>query len=431
MLPSEISSVTFESFRELTDGKKVILLYPWANFRNVFLSYFLNDAAEGLLYHRIPDQSQSLVEWVGSLLRELRKVKDEFGSNLAEALESGKADEMGAALAADLGMLDQNSVVLYIDELDRVPQDAHFRRFVQGLVDKMPSNARLAINSRLLTYEPWIQWVNRDEAVVLGTTHRSNNLMFTKESSPKPQLEIYAFGRGHAVSNGREVRRWDGALPRNLFFYFIDNPLVTRDQVFEIFWPKLSIKDATNVFHVTKRKISERISAHADNNESFELTNYSKGIYVPSDKIVRHYDVYDFEQAMESALMSDDPHEKAVLYRHAVDIYKAPFLHTIKLPWVEARRKQLQVMYAEALIGIAHLRARDGHWEHALGSYVRAIKEVPEREDIHRQVMQMYVNLDRGEDARQQYAVLERHLKRKFGVAPSKETRELLESIDH
>ena len=430
MLPYEITSISFDSFRELTEGKKVILLYPWANFRNVFLSYFLNDAASGLLYHRIPDQSETLAQWVGGLLQELRKVMAGFGGQLATALESGQAEEMGAALAADLGSLDQESVVLFIDELDRVPQDAQFRRFMKALVDLMPANVCLAVNSRLLTHEPWIQWVNRDEAVVLGTTHRANNLMFTKEATPKPQLEIYAFGRGHAVSNGREVRRWDGALPRNLFFYFIDNPLVTRDQIFEIFWPKLSIKDATNVFHVTKRKISERIFADAESGESFELTNYSNGFYVPSGKIVRHYDVYDFEQAMEAALMSDDAHEKAVLYGHAVDIYKAPFLHTIKLPWVEARRKQLKVMYAEALIGIANLRANDGRWEHALGSYVRAIKEVPEREDIHRQAMQMYVNLGRAEDARQQYAVLERHLKRTYGVAPSKETRELLASIE-
>lgn len=430
MLPFEITSVSFDSFREVTEGKKVILLYPWSNFRTVFLSYFLNDAAEGLLYHRIPEQSESLADWVRGLLQELQKVIDDFGGNLITALEAGTAEEMGVALASDLGTIDQENLVLFIDELDRVVQDAQFRQFMQAFVDHLPANARLAVNSRLLTYEPWIDWVNRDEAVVLGTTHRSNNLMFTKESVQTPQLEIYAFGQGHAVSNGREIQRWDGALPRHLFFYFIDNPLVTRDQIFEIFWPKLSIKDATNVFHVTKRKISERISAHTENNENFELTSYSNGFYVPGDKIVRHYDVFDFEQAIESALMSDDAHEKEVLYGHAIDIYKAPFLHTIKLPWVAARRKQLLLMYAEALIGMANLRAANGQWEHALGAYTRAIKEVPEREDIHRQVMEMYINLGRSDDARQHYVVLERLIKRKFGIAPSMETRELVQSIE-
>ncbi len=429
MLANEVANVSFESFRDLARGKRVILLYPWANFRNVFLSYFLNDIGEGLLYHRIPDEADSLQVWVKGLLEELQLVLDGFGGGLSDALAVGGAEEMGAAFAADFEHIDLERAVLFLDELDRVPQDAEFRAFMTALVDNLPANTQLALNSRLLTYEPWINWVNRDQAVVLGTAHRSNNLMFTKEATPKPQLEVYAFGRGHAISNGREIRSWDGALPRNLFFYFVDNPLVTRDQIFEIFWPKLSIKDATNVFHVTKRKITERISMQIDDEENYELTTYSAGFYVPSDKIVRHYDVADFEQAMEGALRSDNSHEKEVLFRHAVDIYKAPFLHTVKLPWVEARRKQLQTMYAEALIGLANLQAGRGEWERALGSYVRVLREAPQREDIHRKVIQMYINMGRNDDARQQYTLLERMLKRRLGVAPSEETQALLTAL--
>ncbi len=425
-----VTNVSFESFRELSQGKKVILLYPWANFRNIFLSYFLNDLEEGLLYHRIAEDSNGLNEWVSGLLDELKSVLDEFGSNLSASLASANAGDMGAALAADLAQIDLERVVLFLDELDRVPQDGDFRRFMKALVDNLPANTQLAVNSRMLTYEPWIYWVNRDEAVVLGTAHRSSNLLFTSDDAPKPQLEIYAFGRGHAISNGQEIRIWDGALPRNLFFYFIDNPLVTRDQIFDIFWPKLSIKDATNVFHVTKRKITERISLYVDDDENYELTSYSTGFYVPSDKIVRHYDVFDFEQAMEGALMSDDPHEKEVLYGHAIDIYKAPFLHTVNLDWVEARRQQLRMMYAEALIGMAYLQVAKHLWDRALGYFTRALKEVPQREDIHRQAMQMYINMGRLDDARNQYAILARLLKKKLAVAPSLETRELMRSID-
>ena len=133
---------------------------------------------------------------------------------------------------------------------------------------------------------------------------------------------------------------------------------------------------------------------------------------------------------MEGALMSDDPHEKEVLYGHAIDIYKAPFLHTVNLDWVEARRKQLQMMYAEALIGMAYLQVAKRLWDRALGYFARALREVPQREDIHRQAMQMYINMGRLDDARNQYAILERLLKRKLAVAPSMETRELMRSID-
>lgn len=429
MLPREVTSVSFESFRELSKNKKVILLYPWANYRNIFLSYFLNDIQEGLIYYRIPENTDNLVTWVQGLLSEVQYVIPAFGKKLASAISSGNPTEMGKALAADMGKLGIDRSVLYIDELDRVEQDDEFIAFMASLVSNLPDNCQLAVNSRLLTYDPWIDMVARGDAVVLGTAHRRNNLMFTVEDEPKPQLEIYAFGRGHAVTNGREIKNWDGALPRNLFFYFIDNPLVTRDQIFEVFWPKLSVKDATNVFHVTKRKITERISMKVEDEDNYELTTYSAGFYMPSDKVVRHYDVFDFEEAIEQALISDDDHEKEVLFSHAVDIYKAPFLHTISLPWVDARRIQLQEMYAEALIGMGRLTEKRSAWEEALGFYVRSLKEAPQREDIHRDSMRMYINLGRKDDAIAQYHTLETYLHKSVNVAPSKESQEVFKSI--
>ena len=430
MLSHVVGNVAFESFRESSAGKKVILLYPWANHRNVFLSYFLNDFSEGLLYYRLPEHTSGLAHWLRDLCCEIQIVAPGFGKCLAQNLDSVTASELGEALAADLAALPLERVVLYLDELDRIPQDEEFRQFMNAAIASLPDHAQLVISSRLLTYDPWISWVNRDEVVVLGTEHRSSNLLFAKQSSLKPQLEVYAFGRGHAVSNGREISSWDGALPRNLFFYFVDNPLVTRDQIFEIFWPKLSVRDATNVFHVTKRKITERISAYVDDGNNYELTTYSTGFYVPSDKIVRHYDVADFEQAMEGALLSQDAHERELLYLRAIEIYKAPFLHPVRLPWVEARRNQLKTLYAEALIGMARMKTEYGAWEEALGYFARALKETPQREDIHRGAMQMYINLGRNADARQQYTLLERLLKRKLGVKPSADTQALLHQLE-
>ena len=429
MLSQEITNVSLDSFMESSAGKKVVLLYPWANYRNVFLSYFMNGSSQRLLYYRIPAGGAGVLTWVRDLLEEIRLVEPDFGGQLASALRNGEPAEAGAALAADMARLSDDRVILYLDELDRVNPDAEFRQFITALVENLSDNSQLVVNSRLLTYDPWIQWVNRDEVAVMGTEHRSNNLLFTKEVALKPQLVVYAFGRGHAVSNGREIRSWDGALPRNLFFYFMDNPLVTRDQIFEIFWPKLSIRDATNVFHVTKRKITERISMNVEDDKNYELTNYSTGFYVPSDKVIRHYDVADFEGAMESALLSTDERERQTLYSQAIEIYKAPFLYPLKLPWIVARRKHLQAMYGEALNGLARLRAAEQAWDEALGFYTRALRELPQREDIHRGAMQMYINLGRNADAWEHYAVLERLLKRNLGVRPSRDTQALLEGL--
>ncbi len=430
MYSYDVTSVSFESFMSISQGKKVVLLYPWSNYRNVFLSYFLSGLSEGLLYYRVPESGGTTATWVRGLMQSIQNTSADFGAQLTAALVSGGPAEIGQALAADLAQLNGGRIILYLDELDRVPHDAAFQQFITGLVESLESGTQLAVNSRLLTYDPWIEWVNRDEAVVLGTSNQRNHLIFNKERELKPQLEVYAFGRGHAVSNGREIQSWDGALPRNLFFYFIDNPLVTRDQIFEIFWPKLSVRDATNVFHVTKRKITERISMMVGDGESYELTSYSTGFYVPSDKIVRHYDVADFEQAMEGALLARDRATRLNLYSEAIDMYKAPFLFPLNLPWVTARRKQLQSTYAEALNGMARLKADEQAWEESVGFYVRALKESPQREDFHRGAMQMYINLGRNADAWQHYSLLEKQLKRTLGVKPSRETQALMTGLE-
>ncbi|PJF22603.1 MAG: hypothetical protein CUN56_05135 [Phototrophicales bacterium] len=429
MIHQVVTRVSLDSFRERSAGKKVVILYPWTSYKNLFLGHFLSDRKDGLLYFCISTGQNTLKAWLSTMVEEFDAMLGGFGDHLKQALDGGSAGDLGRALAHDLGAYSKDPLTLFIDELDRIPLDDDFNAFIDGLVTKMPSNAQIAFSSRLLTYQPWYSLIAAGEAVVLGTEYRKNDIMFTVEDQPKPQIEVYGFGRGHAVVNGEEIENWDGALPRNLFFYFIDNPLVTRDDIFATFWPNLSVKEATNVFHVTKRKISERISAKVGDGENYELTLYSSGFYMPSDKVVRHYDVDDFQDAVERATISHDPNERKILYRRAIDLYKAPFLETIDMPWVEARRHHLKQLYAQALTGMARLMQQEGKQEEALGFFIRAVKETPEREDIHREIMRLYAEMGMVEDAKKQYKALEDYLKKALKIKPSQETRDLLATL--
>lgn len=429
MIHQRVTRVSLESFRERSAGKKVVLLYPWTNYRNLFLSYFLSSAENGLLYYRIPHEATTLQDWVGDMVSEFDQVLGGFGADVRAALDRGQPDAIANALAASLGAHNKKRVILYVDELDRAPFDATFDRFINALVAGLPDHVQLAFSSRLLTHQPWYDMVVEGTAVVLGTEYRKDDVMFTIEDEIKPQLEVYGFGRGHALVNGREITNWDGALPRNLFFYFVDNALVTRDDIFSTFWPNLSIKEATNVFHVTKRKISERITMKIDGGENYELTQYSSGFYMPGLKVVRHYDVLNFQEAVEEAMTTEDIREQERLYRRAVDLYKAPFLETVKMSWVKARRDHLRLLFAQALIGLGRIFRDRGQTEESFGFFSRALKETPEREDIHREVMKLYLAMKMPEEARKQYYHLEKLLSEEMNIAPASETRELFESI--
>ena len=423
------SSISLESFRRLSADKRVVILYPWSNTQNIFLSYFLDTTEDGFLYFRI-SEGESLNQWLRQLLSEFQSAMPKFGKHLAKALDENSPVDLGVALAKDLADVNNGDLVLYLDEIDRASHDNDaFVAFISAFVESVPKGVQLAVSSRVLSNQPWADFVANKAAVVLGANYRRSNLQFTIEDEPKPQVEVYAFGRGHVLVDGIEIETWDGALPRNLFFYFLDNPLTTRNEIFQIFWPNLGVKEATNVFHVTKRKITERISAVLDQAESCELTKYSSGFYMPSDKVVRHYDVNAFERAMEQALMSNDPHERKLLYRQAIELYKAPFLQTIDMPWVNQRRQGLQLMYADALIGLAHIYKEQNQSEAALGLFVRALKEVPQREDIHRAVMALYAEQGRTEDAVAQFDALNSYLRKTVKIKPSADTQALYESI--
>lgn len=431
MLVHQVTNVSVDSFRQRSEGKKIILLYPWTSYRNLFLTYFLSNAKEGLLYYRISEEQKTLVDWLGGLLEEFSGVLPGFGKNLQQALdERANSTRLGEALAADLNAYSSGPLTLFIDELDRIGMDADFNQFIKAAVGVLNANAQIAFSSRLLMYQPWYDMVARGDAVVLGTEQRRDDLMFTVENMPKPQLEVYAFGRGHALVNGQPITNWDGALPRNLFFFFMDHPLATRDEIFETFWPELSVKEATNVFHVTKRKITERISMKVPEGGNHELTQYNSGFYMPSEKLVRHYDVGDFQDTVEKALVANSEREEIALLMRAIDIYRAPFLQTVEMPWVQQRRDTLRQLYAQALIQMGRIWAKRADENRSLGFYTRALKETPEREDIHRQVMTIYYKMGLVDDAKMQYKRLKQILNEKFGIDPSRETQELMTMIE-
>ena len=67
MIVHKVTRVSLTSFREQSAGKKVVLLYPWTHYRNLFLTHFLSSAKEGLLYYRIPANVDSLTGWLRDL----------------------------------------------------------------------------------------------------------------------------------------------------------------------------------------------------------------------------------------------------------------------------------------------------------------------------------------------------------------------------
>ncbi len=309
---------------------------------------------------------------------------------------------------------------ILLDQYDRLQQKEETRRFMEAVIAHIPPQCQIIINAREQAYLPWFDLVTDQKATVLGAEYVPEEAAPVEPAPDVPSVEVYSLGRGYTLVNGIPVTHWDGELPKNLFFYFMDNPLVTRDQIFDVFWPTLSVKEATNVFHVTKRKINERLG--------YDLTQYASGFYSHSEEIDLFYDVAAFTKAVEDAMMADEKDEEGHWAR-AVSLYRAPFLHRLDMDWATERRQELRRQNAQALIGLGRIKQGNNDLDAALHSYSRALLETPEREDIHRQVMELYYKQGNSEAAIKQYRALEKSLRDMLNITPSPETIDLFKAI--
>jgi DNA-binding SARP family transcriptional activator len=412
----QVAKLEHEDFEQQISGKPIVIIYPRHRSRNVFVSMFLNHYGQNIIYYNLVDENQSVATWLDTMINSV-VFPAGFDQTRAALDQKAEPEGLAAAFGADLDALRSQSYVLLLDQFDNLQFDDAMDRFFRELPAHL-GHVQIVIIARLLGLQPWNDLVLAGQAAVVGDERAMGGSTYGDDPA-LGQLEVFSLSGGHVYIDGRPVTSWDGSLPRHLFYYFVDHPMVTRDEIFAVFWPKMSVKEATNVFHVTKRKISERLG--------HELTNYSSGFYIHSPRLSIHYDAHLFESAVDQAI--EDEENAPYLWYEAVQLYRDEYLPYIHMPWVNERRDILRHKYAQALIGLGRFHRGLNELESALGYLLRALREKPDWEDVHQDVMMIYSQQGRIEDARHQYAQLTETLDDMFGIKPSKDTTRLYEVI--
>lgn len=401
-----------------TQNRRVIILYPRHRQHTALISLLYKHYADRMYYYALNEEDNSLKNFLWNLSHDAM-FPIEFGENTRTSLQtSNDSAKWAEALGIDLAQLRSEKFLVLLDHLDLLPRsDESVNRFFRTLPHCMPDHAQLIINGRELRKQPWSDLINEGLAISLGDDEALNSGIFY-EPELRGQLEVYALAGGSRVLiDGRPITAWEGSLPRDLFYFFVDKPMLTRTEIFDTFWPKLGIKEATNVFHVTKRKISEKLG--------YDLTSYENGFYIPNQRVNRIYDAEIFEKHIEAAIDAATDEEEEENWATAIQIYRGQFLKEVDRPWAQQRRYELRNSYAQALISLARIYKERSENERALGYFIRAIGEKPDREDVHRDIMAIYADQGRIEAVHQQYKMLENVLRERLNIGPSQETRDL------
>ncbi len=310
---------------------------------------------------------------------------------------------------------------LVLDECDRLTDEAldDFIESVSKAVVK-ENGGRVVVISRRVPRFLDGNFTERETCVFVPVDDELLLCDYLREGETPHLLEIHAFGSGRVRLNGREVNNWDGLLPRSLFFYLVDKGMTTRDDIFKIFWPNLTTKEATNVFHVTKRKISEVLG--------IDLTTYWSGFYRISSDIELSYDVMAFTKMVQDSAIAPADEAKALLNR-AISLYRGPFLTSLDLEWTAQRRDALRQSYGEALVSLAKMSEAENDKREALGLYLRSAQTNPHREDLVYSIMSLYAELDMINDALLCYERLEHELTADLNLKPAPHLREFADEL--
>ncbi len=255
---------------------------------------------------------------------------------------------------------------LVLDESDRV-QTSELATACSTLLKAKP-NLRVTLAGRSLPVQVLQHPALRSLVEFVPVDDASELYDYTRYDAERPLLEVKSFGVGRVYLNGQHIDNWDGVLPRLLFFYFIDKGMVTRDEIFRTFWPSMSVKEATNVFHVTKRKVNEVLG--------LDLTVYQSGYYRLTDRVTLLYDVMQFNRTLQTTEVSDT-FEVEPLLRNTIRLYQGDFLATSDADWVLRRRYEMRQAYGSALYAIGMLYESQGEKALAETFFLRAFRHNP------------------------------------------------------
>lgn len=381
-----ISPLIDEQFRELTTNSRIIIIHPNYRQRRHLFSLFWEVPNVHYWCPVIHNgfNRESLSEQVKTQLAGLKTVP--------EMLLIDDADRIG----------DESLEAILVDYLATY-KNSSIALFTRTVPVCTQSNGNLRKMTRYLPV---------DDSLLLPD--------YASRDTAQNLLEVHAFGLGRVLLNGQLIDNWDGQLPRALFYYLVDKGMATRDDIFQTFWPNLTKREATNVFHVTKRKISEILGV--------SLTVYSSGFYRISPDIELIYDaVQFFEMVQNSAVVAEKAMQELLL--RAIWLYRSDFLMGMDMEWVLQRRAQLRQMKSDALVTLAKEYHHAKDWDAALGRYIQAFATQELRDDVVTGAMQVYQHQRKNRDALIVYKHFEQRLNGTLKISPSAALKKLMNEI--
>ncbi|HLY27941.1 MAG TPA: hypothetical protein VKQ72_16460, partial [Aggregatilineales bacterium] len=320
-------------FKSHAGDRRLILLHPGSRYRTALVSRMLVDDSLPVFYYAMGSDDIDIPSFVAGFTHDMAEQVPTFGSaiNLARLQSPQDLTTLLEGFAQDIDQLHEEPFILLLDEFDRATIGDDLEMLLEGLVDYLPERCRLVISSRKLPRFPWMSLIAQQKAVMLRDDGEVSENFYDNQAGEEATIQGLAFGPGTVILQGEPIDNWEGHLPRLLFFFALERPVVTRSEICRAFWPELTTDQAVNVFHVTKRRLHKAI-----NIAEVDILMHEDGSYRVNPTLSIRYDVTDFVAALVQARLATAS-KKAATWQRVIDLYQHPFLQGHNEPWIAHR----------------------------------------------------------------------------------------------
>lgn len=245
-------------------------------------------------------------------------------------------------------------------------------------------------------------------------------------------LEIRLFGSLSLERDGQQLPRFPSKRVRHLLCYLLLNgdAFHAREHLAGLFWGDRDERQARHCLNTTLWRLQTVLGPVSTSRGQPYLRVDAQGIgfNVASDVRV---DVAEFEARCRLAeqVGSASPAERAGLYRQAIAHYRGDLLPDCYEDWCLIERERLQRLYLRALARLLSYHAKVREWGPAIECAQRILDRDPLREEIHRDLIGLYLAAGQPAAALRQYQSCTTVLRRELGIDPMPETRRLLGGI--
>ncbi|MHB8644171.1 MAG: AfsR/SARP family transcriptional regulator [Thermomicrobiales bacterium] len=242
-------------------------------------------------------------------------------------------------------------------------------------------------------------------------------------------LEIRVFGSLRLQDRETGIVRPLNGKVRDLFSYLLVAREVvhSREQLANIFWGDRDGEKARHCLNTTLWRLNRTLASSGASNQ-LRIGAYNIGFNVSSDCWI---DVVEFETRCNWAEASGrtSPEQQATLYSQAVTFYEGDLLTDCYEDWCVIERERLRCLYARALKWLITYHIAREEYAPAIEYARRALACDPLYEEVHRQLIQIYLATGQPTDALRQYRSCEEIVRRELAQEPMPETQALLGQI--